>query len=713
MRVPLKWLTDYVDLDRSADELAELLIDLGVGVEEQLTAPGLGGDLLVTEITPNRGDLLSLLGMAREVAAATGRTVRLPAPQVAEDPAVRIADRLTVRVEDPELCPRYAARLVTGLTPGPSPQWLQDRLVAMGQRPIDVLVDVTNYVMFELGQPLHAFDAAKLGDTVVVRRATEGELMVTLDGQKRHLTREQLLITDGHEPVALAGVMGGLDSECSSATRDVVLEAAHFYGPNIRRTARRLGLESESSYRFARTVDPNLPLLALDRAAQLLAECAGGTVASGVIDVKAAALAPRPITLRVRRCNSFLGAALSSAQMAGYLRALGFEVGEADGILQVLVPTRRPDIEREVDLIEEVARLHGYQNLPLTPPPATQSAGGLTDSQRLERRVRELLLGAGLNEVQTFSLTSAPAMAKAGLVADPLEIGALVLQNALSAEFAMLRWSLLPSLLEVVSRNQAQHTEPVRLFEVGRTYAGLDVTVTDQQARAASRVSTGQTASSLPLPCTEERTLGGALLGRAVCGGWNTTPPTAEELLFEAKGIVELVLTELRISGLRVEPRPEAVFEPGRAGAWWHGDQLVGVFGEVAVEVRQRYDIREPLMLFEVNLGWLLQQADTRRVFSALPRQPAALRDIALTVPLEVPSTAVAAVLTSAAGSWLEELRLFDVYRGKGLPAGTRSLAYNLRFRHPQRTLTDGEVDECMAAVVTAVREQCGAALRE
>ncbi len=713
MRVPLNWLREYVDPGLSVGDLAELLISLGLGVEEILDAGPLGGQVLDCEITPNRGDLLSMVGLATELAAATGAPLR-PAPcAVTESATEALAGRVSVRLDDPDLCPRYAARLVTGVRSGPSPEWLQHRLLAMGQRPIDILVDVTNYVMFELGQPLHAFDFAKLGDTIVVRRAREGEVIVTLDGQERALTAEQLLITDGERGVALAGVMGGLNTEVTAETHDILLEAAHFHGPNIRRTARRLGLESESSYRFARTVDPAGVIAALDRAAQLLADHAGGTVAAGVVDARAREFGPRVIRLRTKRCNSFLGTALTADQMAGYLRSLTFGVAPAGEDLDVTVPPRRPDLEREVDLIEEVARLHGYQQVPVSLPPAPKATGRLTPRQRLDRRVRELLLGCGLTEVQTFSLTSPAAMARGGLPADLHEIGAVQLQNALSEEFCVLRWSLIPSVLEVVGRNAAVHGEPVRVFEIGRTYANLDPTVCDSLAQQSGRVATGHTATSLPVPATEERTLAGAVTAASYTAHWNTPPVGRDDLFFEVKGLLEVVLAELQVTDLRYVPRHEAVFEPGRAAALVAGDKVVAVLGEVAHEVRERYDIRGPLAVFEANLGWLLDQAEQRRVFRSLPRQPAALRDVTLQVADEVPQDRVAEVIRAAAGPCLEDLRLFDVYRGKGLPAGTRSLAYSLRFRHPERTLTDAEVDEDMAAVIAAASRDLAASLRE
>lgn len=716
MLVPTAWLKTLVDYPDTTSELADRLTRLGLGVESIHPAPGgLGGDVLELEITPNRGDCLSLLGVAREVAAATGVALTIPDMSVGAT-AGSIEGTIHIVVEDPDLCPRYAARMVTGITNGPSPRWLQERLLACGQRPINLLVDVTNYVLFELGQPLHAFDRRLLGETIVVRRARENEPIVTLDGTKRTLTTAHLVITDGQRPVALAGVMGGANTEVQDDTSEVLLEAAHFYGPNIRRTARSLGLDSESSYRFARTVDPNLPLVALDRAAQLLAELGGGTVVGGVIDVASKPFDPVGISLRPARCNSFLGTDLTAREMADYLIALGLDVApfeESAKSLEVRVPTRRPDLEREVDLIEEIARLHGYDNVEVSVPPPAHRTGRLTVRQQLERRVRELLLGSGLHEVWTFSLTSPEAMAKGAMAADRDAIGAIELQNPLSEEFSVMRWSMLPSMLEVVGRNLSVGAEAVRIFELGRTYARLNRDATDQAAAQAGRLTTGRTATSLPLAAVEERTLAGALTGRLLTSAWNLPAPPEDALFYEAKGVLELVLAELRLEGVSWEPCEESIFEPGRAARALRDGQVFCVLGEVSPAVRDRYDIRGELVVFELNLGWLLDTAATARVYQPLPRQPAALRDLALVAAETVPAGGLEATIRLAAGPWLESLALFDVYRGKGMPAGTRSLGYNLRFRHPDRTLTDGEVDGLVAAVIEAVSREHDARLRE
>lgn len=714
MRIPLRWLRDYVDIDEDPDRLADLLIRLGHGIDGIETDTGeLGGAVLIAEITPNRGDCLSMLGIAREVAAATGAELRLPGAELIESPTERIDGRCQVRIEAPDLCPRYAARLVTGVDFGPSPIWMQARLKACGQRPLNILVDVTNYVLFEVGQPLHAFDYDLLGPEIIVRRAYEGETLVTLDDVKRTLTAEQLVIADPERAVALAGVMGGASTEVTERTSAVLLEAAHFHGPNIRRTARRLGLESESSYRFARTVDPDLPIRALNRAASLLSQYAGGVVAAGVVDVVARPIQSAMVGFRPSRCRAFLGADIDNTTMRGYLTALGMHVTDDGERFYVKVPTWRPDVSREVDLIEEIARLHGYDRIPATVPPPARETGRLSLQQRLERRVRELLLGFGLNEVWTFSLTCRPAMARARLGRDPRDVGAVAIENALSEEYCLLRWSLLPAMLEVVARNRSWQGDAVRIFEVGRCYGALDSQVGDAAAREVSRVTTGRTAARLPMPCREQLTLAGAVTGKAMSSAWNIEPPALAADFFEVKGMIELLLSELGLADAAVQTCDDAIFEPGRAARFVVRDHVFGQLGEAAEEVRRAYDLAEPVVLFELDLGWMLEVAEPRRTYRPLPRFPAALRDLAVVVPTETPAADVADAITTAAGGLLESLRLFDVYEGKGIPEGRRSLAYNLRFRRPDRTLTDTEVDRVVAHIVDVLAAEFDARLRE
>ncbi|HAZ63512.1 MAG TPA: phenylalanine--tRNA ligase subunit beta [Armatimonadetes bacterium] len=712
MRIPTTWLSDYLSELPPTDELAALLTDLGLEIEFIEDAPaGLGGQVLVAEITPNRGDCLSMIGVAREVAARTGAELRLPTIELTEDPNESIEGQLEVLIDDGDLCPRYSARIIADLHTGPSPKWMQDRLLACGQRPIDLLVDVTNYVLFELGQPLHAFDADELGSTILVRRAAEGEMMTTLDGVERKLTPDQLLITDGQRPVALAGVMGGANTAIGASTTRVVIESAHFLAPNIRRTARNLGLESESSYRFSRVVDPSGTVRAADRCAQLLVQCGGGRVLRGVVDTVAQPIGPVTIDLRPAMANRFLGLELSDEQMADMLRRLQLEVEPTEAGLRVIVPTVRPDLTREVDLIEEIARLHGYNNVPATTPPAAQKTGQLNARQKAERRVRELCLAAGLNEVWTFSLTSVEAMGRAGYAIEAAPAGVVSLQNALSADFALLRWALLPSMLEVVGHNATAHGSETRVFEVGRAYFALDHTVTDQRAAQAGRVATVYTAETLPLPCRERLTLAGAITGRAYTSAWNLAPELFGADVTEIKGLFDLLLDELRVEGVQAEPYAHPAFEPHRAGRLMRGRQPLAVWGEVAPSVLAAFDIRRPVVAFELDLDLLLDSRGGLPTYRGLPRFPAALRDVALVVPDEYSQAQVAASIT-AASEHLESLRLFDVYRGVGLPAGTRSLAYALTFRRAEGTLTDETVDADMERIVEQVAADCRARLR-
>lgn len=716
MLIPYHWLQEYVDCDLPPEALGKALTNRGIEVEEVRSFP-LGGReefVLDAKITPNRGDCLSLLGIAREVASLTATRVRYPNPSLQEEGGC-IQEAIQIRIEAPELGPRYSARLVKGVTVGPSPEWMQARLLAGGMRPINNIVDITNYVMLEMGQPLHAFDYHLLrGGQIVVRTAREGEVLVTIDGKERFLQPHHLVIADAEVPVAVAGIMGGAASEVTEKTRDVLIESAHFQPASIRRTLRELGFEvsSEAAYRFSRRVDPGGTVRAANRAAQLMAELAGGQIQRGVYDVCLQPVEPVTISLRPDRCNRFLGLKLSAEEMADMLRSLELTVVAQEGLLIVQVPTFRGDLLREVDLIEEIARVYGYDNIPETLPLTLTTPGGLSRAQKLERRVRETLLGAGLTEICTFSLTSPAALARAGLSEE--EIAACIrMKNALSEEYSLLRPLLLPSILETVARNVAHRVANIRVFEMGRAYRDLDCDLRNEAAISVSRVTTGRTASQLPQPAAEPRVLAGALLGTAWSATWNLDAATVQADFYEVKGLLEQLLQELRIADYEIVRCQDRAFHPGRCAELQVGGQLCGRFGEIHRELAARYEIDSRVYAFEVNLDRLFAHAGDIQRFSPLPIYPAALRDMALVVSREVTSAALEKIIWREARGILEELQVFDVYTGPGIPAGCRSIAYALTFRSSERTLTDEEVDATLQRLRQALETECGARLRE
>ena len=684
MKVPLEWLADYVDVDESPEELARILTMLGLEVEE---SEGSGGGIVFgIKVTANRPDCLCITGVARELAARTGRPLRLPDLTVPEgrEAASKVAK---VLVEAPDLCPRYAARVVRGVKVGPSPKWMADRLVAAGLRPINNVVDVTNYVLLELGHPLHAFDLARLaGATVVVRRARPGESIETLDGASRKLDAEMLVIADAKRPVAVAGVMGGANTEVSGATVDVLLESAFFAPGSVRTTSGKLELDTEASYRFERTADIIGLADALDRAAALVAELAGGEILAGVLDVHAGLPAPAVVKLRPERCNSLLGVELSAEEQAELLGRLGFEVkkaaGKAGAALSVAVPHHRRDISREADLIEEVARMFGYENIPLEMPSWGGSGGRRSKRHRVIDRAREILVGVGLAEVITDSLLSSDEAGR--WLADGASL--ITLSNPLSSEREALRSSLLPGLLSVVSRNRRVQVEDVFAFETGNCFS---------QAGGSRR---------------ETEFLAAAVSGRRG-GGWGAPAVAAD--IFDAKGALEELARDLGVEGLSFEPAELPWAESGLGAAILLAGRRIGALGEVSAEARGRFEVEDAeVFALEVELGPLIEAARLERPAGRVPRFPAAFRDIAVVVPSSVRYDEVKRAIGESGGPLLERTTLFDLYTGKQVEAGCRSLAFSLAFRSPERTLTDCEVDAAVAAVLRVLSDRFGAKVR-
>jgi phenylalanyl-tRNA synthetase beta chain len=645
----------------------------------------LGDAVIEFEIYPNRPDCLSIIGIAREVAALTQGELRIPQPAIAEvgAPADQIAK---VIVEAPDLCPRYCARVIRDVKIGPSPLWMQQRLRAAGMRPINNVVDITNYVMLELGQPLHAFDLSLLREqTIIVRRARDGECMRTLDGEERRLDPDMLVIADKEQPVAIAGVMGGENSEITPNTVDLLLESACFDPITVRKTSRRLGLRTEASARFEKGLDPHLPLLAANRAAELLARFCAGKVAPGVIDVHQELPQQRVITIRPERVNQLLGTQLAVDEMIQCLESLGCRVEATESSeagLSVAVPHHRRDIEREVDLIEEVGRIYGFDNIPATLPQGTATRGGESRESLLVAKVRNACVAAGLHETITYSFTSPRHFDLMRFPADDARRRAINLANPLSPELSVMRTTLLPNLIDGVSRNVTHQVMNVHLFEIGAIFIPKQWPITEQPE--------------------ERRTLGVALLG---------TVPQAQGLnaqvcdFFTLKGILEQVGRALNLQ-FRVEHGNHPSLHPGRTGAIWLEQKEVGVLGEVHPLVMEAYDLPGRAYLMELDLDAVLPAAGKQPVYESLPKYPASTRDLALLVPLNVSAAEVEEQMRKHAGDYLESMELFDVYQGKQVPAGYRSLAYSLTYRAGDRTLTDAEINSSIKLIAEALAAQ-------
>jgi phenylalanyl-tRNA synthetase beta chain len=656
---------------------------------------GIADTVLELEVTPNRPDCLSMVGVAREVAAITGATFTVPASAPAEEGAPA-ADLVSVEIEDGALCPRYTARVIRGVKVGPSPAWLAERVAAAGARPVNNVVDVTNYILFELGQPLHAFDMGTLATrdgvaAITVRAARENETIRTLDGQERHLAADTLVIADDDGPVALAGVMGGEATEVSDTTTDILLESACFDTASISRTSRRLGLISESSLRYERGVDPDLASRASDRAAALIAQVAGGTVAPGLVDVYPGRREPLHLQLRTARVNALLGTDLETSTVAALLRPLGLSVEGSGDVLDVVVPGFRPDLEREVDLIEEVARLHGLENITATLPGGGGRIGGRTVRQRFVSRVGSVLRAAGLDEHVGYSFGDPADVDRLGWELAPDEL-LVELINPMSEEQAVMRWTLAPSLLHALSHNQRRGIADVHLYEMGTVF------ITSEGRKQPK----------------ERLMAAGVLAGSWVRPGWNE--PARALDFFDGKGVLASLFEALGVDRWSVRAAERPWLQTGRTAEVIVRGDVVGWLGEVSADVLERFDANGPATLFEISVPALLKAASkvTTR-FKDIPRHPAAALDLALVVPEDVTWERVVSAIESAGGALLESVRLFDVYRDpdgvdeqeRRLPEGTKSLAFSLTYRAADKTLSDADVrpvhDKLVRKVCAAV----------
>jgi phenylalanyl-tRNA synthetase beta chain len=681
MKVVLSWLREFVDVADTADAIAATMSVRGFAVE---SVERIGDDdaVLDFEITANRPDCMSVVGMAREIATAYSLQVRRPAVGASSLALVSLRsverDDLAVSIENPELCPRYAGA-VADVTVGPSPDWMQGRLRAAGVRPINNVVDVTNYVMLELGQPMHAFDHARLsGGEIRVRTARQGETLRTLDGQMRTLAPEMLVIADAQTAVAIAGVMGGHESEVSDGTNTIVLESAYFNPLSVRRTSKKLGLKTEASMRFERGSDPRLPVTAMERACALLERSNTGRARGTVVDCYPAHV--EPTTRRVRRYKiaGLLGVVVPDEDVKRILEGLGFAIKAVDGGWDVTVPTRRVDVLREVDLIEEVARHYGFDRVPttfpalLTPPPAIDPRITRT------RRLRGLMTGAGFSEAVTFGFVSESAAA--GFAA-PDEI--VPISNPLSEQFAVLRPSALPGLVDAVAHNLRREQRDVRLFEIGARFT---------RSGGERRV----------LACAWAGLVGGDHWG----GG---TRPVD---YFDLQGVVDR-LGDAMLLRMQFEPARQGWLVPGRsAQARLDDGQPIGWLGQIAPEIADNHGISTAVFVAELDLDALDRSIRDETQVVPLPRHPSVTRDISILVDDTLAAAAIRRTIVETAPSTLARVAEFDRYQGKGIPEGKVSLSLRLTFRAPDRTLTDVEAQTAMDEIVNALRNSHGAVQR-
>ncbi|MED4969437.1 phenylalanine--tRNA ligase subunit beta [Parageobacillus toebii] len=666
-----------------ADGIFVFPSDAPVGADA-LELLNLDDEVLELGLTPNRADCLSMIGVAYEVAAILGRDVKLPTIELQENNE-NVHDYISVRVDAPQDNPLYAGRIVKNVKIGPSPLWMQTRLIAAGIRPHNNVVDITNYILLEYGQPLHAFDYDRLGSKeIVVRRAKAGETIVTLDDTKRTLTEDHLVITNGTEPVALAGVMGGANSEVRDDTTTVFIESAYFTSPVIRKASKDHGLRSEASTRFEKGIDPARTREALDRAAALMAEYAGGEVVGGVVEVNTLKEKEVTVTITLDRINRVLGTMITKDEVATILTNLQFAFTEDNGTFTITVPSRRRDISIEEDIIEEVARLYGYDRLPATLPVAEAKPGKLTPYQAKRRQVRRYLEDVGLFQAITYSLTSEEkAMMFALETAEPIRLAL-----PMSEERSVLRQSLLPHLLEVASYNRARQVENVAVYETGAVY-----------------LANGEN----ELPSEKER-LAGVLTGVWHAHLWQSEKKAVD--FYVAKGILDGLFELLGLTNrIEYKQAKREHMHPGRTAHILLDGKTIGFVGQLHPVVQKEYDLKETYV-FELALTDLLNAEVEDIRYSPIPRFPSITRDIALVVDENVVAGELQKAIIEAGGELLKEVSIFDVYQGDRLPDGKKSIAFSLRYYDPERTLTDEEVTAVHEKVIQAVEQQFGATLR-
>ncbi|HOB28926.1 MAG: phenylalanine--tRNA ligase subunit beta [Dethiobacteria bacterium] len=649
----------------------------------------LNDHILILDLTPNRADCLGLLGIAYEVAALTGAAVKHPPAEPPEAPECTAA-LLRVDVQEPLLCPRYTARVIEDLTVGSSPLWLQLRLLKSGLRPINNVVDITNYVMWEYGQPLHAFDFnLTRGGEIIVRRGRSDETLVTLDGDERVLDEEVLVIADAAGPVALGGVMGGESTEINPSTRSVLLEAALFNPVSVRRTARRYHIPSEASQRFERGVNPAWVAEASGRAALMISELAGGRVLRGLIDSYPAPVQPRRVMVRPYRINEILGLKIPSAEVSDILSRLGFTIKPEGRRLEVTVPLRRNDIFLEEDIVEEVARLYGYDKIPATLP-----RGELLESreelpERLQGLVRETLTACGFNEIITYSFINPTSLRSLGLPEGDPRLEAIPLRNPLSEEQSIMRTTLLPGLLKTLQDNFYHREMNQLLFEVGAAYLPRQLPL-EELPDEKLRLSLGAT-------------------GELPVANWYTASRPAG--FFVVKGAIEALLKRFGINRVEYLPAELPFNHPTRSAVIRIAGEEAGFLGELRPQVAEKWDYPQPVTVAELDLEMLIARANLVPRVTPLPKYPAGLRDIAVVVPRALSAGELKRLIYEAGGGLVEQVTLFDLYEGAQIPPGMRSLAFTITYRHPDRTLTEAEINAAQARIEAAL-SKLGAALR-
>lgn len=653
---------------------------------------GLNDVVLEFELTANRADCFSVFGLVREIAAITGNKPHFPEIKVNEDDNTKLNDIFSVEIADPDLCSRFSTRMLKNVKIGPSPEWMQQRLEGAGIRSINNVVDVTNFVMIELGHPMHAYDYDKItGKKLIARRAIEGEELHTLDDTSRKAKGEMLVIADSEKAAGLAGIMGGFETEITDTTTTVVLESADFYGPCIRRTARACGLSSEASGRFERGVDSETTIKALDRAAQLLQEMGACTVCEGIVDVYPNPKQANYVTFTPEQINNHLGINIAKDVMLNIITSVGFDVTKDENDeITVKVPSWRNDVTCMADISEEIARLHGFDKIKSTLPNGVSMQGTQSAKQTFIDKVKASLSSQGLYETISFALTNEETFNKLNIPQDSPLRKAVPIMNPLSDEYPLVRTTLLSSIFDNLARNLARKNDDVALFEVGSVFFPKALPVTE-------------------LP-DEVVKIAGAITGRRNAQGWNQTNDMVD--FYDAKGIIEELLANLRVTRYTVETGTHYAMHPGKTALFKKGRDVIATVGEVHPAVLSAYGITKPVYIFELDATTVMKYMAKDLKYKALPKYPATSRDLAMLVDVDVNAADIEKAMTKAAGQNLTQITLFDVYTGKQVEEGKKSLAFSLTFQSNDKTLTDAEIDPAIEKIVAKLQKDFNANLR-
>ena len=652
---------------------------IGLDIKEALM---LDDTVYEFELTANRADCFSMVGLSREFGIMTNQKALFPVIMVNET-GDSIEGKASVAIEAHDLCTRFTSRLVTNVTIEPSPLWMQNRLRNSGIRPINNVVDVTNYVMLELGQPMHAYDYDCVeGHTLIARRAKEGETLTTLDGNERELNESMLIIADTKGPIGVAGVMGGLTSEVTDNTTNVLLEAAVFNGPSIRRTSKALGMRSEASGRFERGVNHKYTAYAIDRAAQLLQQiCPSCKVSVGVIDVYPEPVEQRTVTFTAEQINDYLGTSIEKDRMVDILTKLEFGITESGDAIEALVPTWRDDVTVMPDIAEEVARIVSYDNIAPTIPVAVLSSGGMTPKKALTKDVTHYLAHAGLSQIITFSFMHKDGLTNMMLPEGDSRYTAIPILNPISEEFPYMRTTLVPAVIEAAKRDIAQQNKDLWLFETANVYEPKALPLTEVPHER-------------PMAC-------GIMMGKVTEAAWNQVQRDTD--FYDVKGVVDGLLAKLGLTQFDIQPSSESYYHPGVSAHYTVNGVTIANYGELHPQVVKNFDLSGKVYMFEIDLEAVLSITVPPFRYQSFSKFPGTSRDLAIVAPVSVTSGDIVALIKEHGGEYLESVSIFDVYEGKHIEAGYRSLAYNLQFRSMEGTLNDEDIDGAIQAIIDAL----------